>query len=106
MDGNYNSSVVERFKRADTIFFFDFPRRASMYGVIKRRIQFRNKHREEMPDDWQEKITFKFLLFVWNYRRVNRKTTMEALHETTGKDIFIFNNREQTHKYLEKLSGK
>ena len=100
MDGNYRSTIDLRLKRADTIIFFDFPRRKSLHGVIKRRIQYRNKRREEMPSDWQEKANLKFLLFVWRFRKNNRVKTLKAIEASSGKNIIMFTNRKQVNKYL------
>lgn len=103
MDGNYSSSFIPRFKRADTIIFFDFPRHVSMYGVIKRRIQYRNKLRVEMPSEWKEKANLEFLKYVWNFNKQDRGKVLAALKEASDKDIRIFTNRKQMNEYLSKL---
>lgn len=103
MDGNYNSTINERFRRADTIIFFDYPRRKSLYGVLKRRIQYRNKLREEMPSDWKETASFEFLVFVWNFRRDKRGTTIKALEDNKNKEVFIFTNQKQAQEYLDRI---
>lgn len=100
MDGNYNSTIAERFKRADTIIFFDLPRYKSLFGVIKRRIQYRNKRRLDMPSDWVEKVSFKFLIYVWWFRRDSRDAILKAIEENVHKDIVIFTNRKQAQKFL------
>lgn len=103
MDGNYNSTIEARFKRADTIIFFDFPRRKSLYGVVKRRIQYRNKLREEMPSDWEEKANLEFLIYVWHFRKNNREETLKAIADNHDKDLITFTNRKQANEYLDKV---
>ena len=103
MDGNYNIHVGNRLKRADSIFYFDFPSRRSLHGVIKRRIHYRNKLREEMPNDWEEKVQFSFLVYVLRYRRKHRKRTLQALSDYPEKTVVIFTNRRQADEYLAKF---
>lgn len=105
MDGNYNSSIEPRFQRADTIIFFDFPRRVSLYGVIKRRFEYRNKRRLEMPSDWEEHINWEFLKFVWNFRKNNRQVTLNAIEKFSTKEVRIFTNHTQANNYIDGLSN-
>lgn len=103
MDGNYSSSFTPRFKRADTIIFLDFPRYLTMYSVLKRRLQFHNKLRADMPSEWKEKANFEFLKYVWSYNKEHRQEVLDALKEAGNKDIHIFTNRKQMNEYLSKL---
>lgn len=103
MDGNYSSTFDSRFQRADTIIFFDFPRRIALYGAIKRRIYYRNKQRQEMPSDWKEKANLEFLKYIWNFNRKHRQKTVTAMAKAKGKEIIVFTNRAQTEEYLRHL---
>ncbi len=55
IEGNYGSSYEQRIPKSDTLIFMDMPSWLSVWGVLKRRVQFRNKKRAEMPNDWIEK---------------------------------------------------
>ncbi len=104
VEGNYNSSMPQRCATADTIFFFDLPRRIALHGVIKRRIQYRNKLREEMPSEWKEKANWGFLKYVWNFRRDVRPKTVEIISKLGPKTTLItFKSRKQIRDYLAKL---
>ncbi len=103
MDGNYSSSFVPRFKRADTIIFFDFPRRTSMHGVVKRRIQYHNKLRVEMPSEWKEKANLEFLKYVWNFNKSDRGKILTAIKEAGDKNVIVFKNRKQANDFLKEL---
>lgn len=103
MDGNYSSTFEQRFKRADTIIFFDYPRRISFYRTIKRRIEFRNSHRAEMPSDWKEKADKDFLKYVWNFNRDSRSRITEQLKKNKDKNIIIFLAPKQAEDYLRML---
>lgn len=56
MDGNFGSTFKLRFGRADTIIFFDYPRYPCLWRIFKRRIEFHNKQRPEMHDEWRERF--------------------------------------------------
>lgn len=64
IEGNYKSTFELRFPRADTIIYFDYPRYISVWRTLKRRAQYHNKLRPEMPANWQEKISPEFMKFV------------------------------------------
>lgn len=106
IDGNYKSTFELRFKRADTIIFLDYPRRVAMYGAIKRRVEHRNKLREEMPSDWKEKANLEFLRYVWNFKKKHRGKILEALDKAKAQDILTFTNRQQAEEYLNALGNK
>jgi adenylate kinase family enzyme len=103
MDGNYSSTFELRFKRADTIIFFDLPRRTSLYSVVKRRFQYRNKQRQEMPSDWKEKANLEFLRYVWSFNGAPRQQLIALLAQVKDKEVIVFTNRTQAEKFLAKL---
>ena len=102
MDGNYSTTFPERFEEADTIFFFDFPLRLRLYGIFRRRLQFHKKQRYDMPDDWQEKITWEFFKFVWNFESYRPKIT-SVINQKNGKKIITFKTRTDAQNYLNSL---
>lgn len=100
MDGNYNSTVAERFDKADTIIFLDYPRRTSLYGILKRRLLFHKKTRQDMPDNWKEKANLALFSSVLNFKRTKRPTILKILKSNRNKDIITFKNRKQAAEYL------
>ncbi len=103
MDGNYSSTFERRFELADTIIFFDLPRRTSMYGVIKRRIQYRNKQRHEMPSDWKEKANLEFLRYVWNFKGKPRQKLVDLLAQAKDKEVVVFTSRVHAEEFLARM---
>lgn len=103
MDGNYSSTYDSRFKRADIVIILDYPRRKSMYGVIKRRIQYHNKLRDEMPSDWTEKVDLGFIRYVWNFRKNDRYKITDIISTLQNKEIIIFKKRSDAEAYLVNL---
>ncbi len=103
IDGNHGRTMRERMERADTIIYFDLPRRLAMYGVLKRRVQARRTKRADMPDDWEEKAGGEFLRKVWNFRKNYRPATLKLLAENADKQIVTFKTRKQAEKYLREV---
>lgn len=79
IDGNYGSTMSERMKKADTIIYFDIPRRIALFGVLKRCMMGMRTKRTDMPSDWNEKTDWNFLKYVWGFNKNHRTATKELL---------------------------
>jgi adenylate kinase family enzyme len=79
IDGNYKGTFDIRLPAADTIIFLDFPRWLVLGRVFKRRIQYHNKRRPDMPDVWREHLNREFLKFIWTYNAVERPKVLALL---------------------------
>lgn len=100
IDGNYKSTFGLRLPRADTIIFFDFPRRTVVYRILKRRLTYHNRLRPDMPEGWKEKVSRNFIKFVWNFNSKERRRIYELLSKYDDKDIVIFKKPQQVREYL------
>lgn len=105
IDGKFASTMAERAQRADTIFYFDIPRRVAIRGVLKRRVTVSRTKRTDMPDSWREKLDWLFLKYVWGFRKKYAASTEELLKSKHGKHVVVFKNRKQTEKYLDGLEA-
>ncbi|MDZ7785570.1 MAG: AAA family ATPase [Candidatus Saccharibacteria bacterium] len=107
MDGNYSTTIPERLARADIIIYFDLPRWLTMYRVLKRRVEFGGqKKRQDMPDDWREKLDWAFLKHVWNHKK--RSTTVQKIEKSMNdknksQKIMHFTSSRQAQNYLKQL---
>src|SRR5580704_15748028 len=74
MDGNFMSSGAGEYRRgrADTVIWFDLPRRTCMTGILLRIATSYGVVRPEMAPGCPEKIDPEFIRYVWTYRRVQR----------------------------------
>ena len=83
----------------------DVPAWLSVWSVLKRRYQYRNKGRSEMPDDWVEKIDPLFFKYVLLFRIKSRKDVTDGIekHRHDMLDIFTFKSRKAAYKWLSKL---
>ncbi len=101
IDGNYGSTFPERFAAADTVIFFDLPRRVVMYRLFKRRLQYMRTTRKDMPSDWHEKIDWNFLVLVWRFNKDRRYKIINAIAANPGKKVVTFQTSQEATRYLE-----
>jgi adenylate kinase family enzyme len=104
IDGNYGNTMGERMTLAETIFYFDMPSRKAMWGVIKRRASAWRTVRDDMPAGWKEQTDWKFLRYVWTFRKSYAAATAQLLERNRNKDIVIFRNHRQAGAYLRVLN--
>lgn len=104
IDGNFGATMAKRFKRADTIFYFDMSTCTALRGIVKRWITANHSSRPEMPDDWQEKPSLSLLWKVLWFRHKYAKATRLLLANNESKTIILFKNHKQVDDYLDELA--
>ena len=94
IDGNYAATLDIRLARADTVVFFDVPRRDCVRGVLRR---WAHHHGEPLqargcPERW----SWEFLLWVYRYPRHSRPRVLAAIarHAQHAKVIVIHSRQE------------
>lgn len=105
IDGNYNSTLENRIKRADTIIFFDFSTLKALKGILKRRIELHNKARDDMPSGWNEHIDWGFVHYVWRYNKIKRPKVVEVINSSQPKSVVVFSSHLDTEEYLNNLDS-
>jgi adenylate kinase family enzyme len=103
MDGNYGATFPERFKSADTIVFFDIPRRICLYRILKRYFYYQNRKRDEMPDDWVEKLDPEFLKYVWHFSRRSKPKILDQIKNNKNENVIIFKKSKEVEYYLSNI---
>ncbi|WP_047982858.1 DNA topology modulation protein [Ornithinibacillus californiensis] len=102
IDGNYGATLPKRLENADTIIFLNYSTLRCLYGITKRRIQYRNKTRPDMGKDCPERLNMDFILWTKNYNKDKAPKMYDRLSQLRGKEILIFKNRKQLKKWLGK----
>lgn len=98
IDGNCTQSLEVRFEKSDLIVYFDFGRLKCLYRILKRHLYKENYIHDRAPD-CLEKITFKFLKYMWFFeKRVREKIKIAQKQYPEKKIIKVSNNRD-----LEKI---
>ncbi|MDA3884775.1 MAG: hypothetical protein PF638_04195 [Candidatus Delongbacteria bacterium] len=106
MDGNFNSTLDKRFKRADTIFYFDFSTIRCLYNAIKRMILGRYffKKRSDMAEGCIEKFDWEFYKWIWNFNKNHRKEYYKMLDELSSeKQVYIVRSYKKKRQILKQL---
>lgn len=105
IEGNYGSSYEQRIPKSDTLIFMDMSSWLSTWSVIKRRIQYRNKKRDEMPDEWKEKIKPIFFKYVILFRIKSRKDVINGVEKYKHKNLEVirFKTRRAAYKWLDQI---
>lgn len=102
MDGNYSRTLRKRLVDADTVYFFDYPRLLCIFRVIKRRIMYHGKTREDMAAGCKEKIDVEFLKWIWNFKKRSRGKILELLDQVKDeKKIYIFRKPKEVKEYIK-----
>ncbi len=95
-----------RLNNAETIIFLDIPRIICAFRVIKRRFQFRNKTRPDMGEGCEERISFEFLKWVWQYPKIKKPLIMKKLESfSREKEVIILTSPREVERFLKKIKG-
>ena len=100
IDGNYNRTLDLRVSYCDLIIYLDIPRRVCLSSIIKRRIKYANKSREDMQKDCKEVIDYSFISYVYKFNKTHRKRYYEML-SNINKDFIVIKRRKEINKLFE-----
>jgi len=104
IDGNYKSTMSQRFDACDTIIFLDFPAWRCLGRVLKRSWIHRHGSRPDIAEDCIERLDTEFLRWIWNFRRDVRPQVLARLAEVEGqKAVFILSSPTAVRHFLEQL---
>lgn len=103
IDGNYDRTLEARIKRCDTIIYLDYPRRTSLFGVIKRVISSYGKVRPDMADGCPERFDLEFIKWIWNFNKEHREKFYKIIEKQKDKEIYIFSNRKECNEFIKTL---
>ena len=103
IDGNYSSTMEIRLRNADTIIFLDYSRWKNIYGIIKRRIMYRNKTRPDMHEGCKERLDWPFIKWIWQFEQQHAPVLREKLQMFPKKKIYHFRNRKELMAWLASL---
>ena len=102
IDGNYSSTLPQRFESSDLVIWLDYSSFSIIKGVLSRYISNFNKEKQEIPG-CKERISWKFLKFMITFRRKGRKRIVENIDKISKEKVIIFYNRKDLNKWLENI---
>ncbi len=106
IDGNYGSTMDDRMKACDTIIFLNYSTIRCLYGITRRRIQYRGKTRPDMGEGCPEKLDLQFIHWVANYKRKNTPAIKTKLGLLKDKNIIELKSPKQTRRFVKNIRLK
>lgn len=104
IEGNYTGTFAIREPHADTIIYLELPLYVCLYRVIKRRVQFHGKTRNDVGEDCKEKLDWAFLKFILTTYRPRKTKMLERMERyvNEGKTVHYLNKPKQIEGFLIK----
>lgn len=103
IDGNYSRIAKSRFELADIVIYLEYNRFFCLKSVISRYRKYKNTTRSDMALGCNEKLDKEFILWVFSKGRTKKKKKYYRNLVNNAKEGYIFKNRRQLFKYLERL---
>ena len=106
MDGNYGASLDLRLPRADTLAWFDYPRRVALRRVLWRVASTYGRVREDLAPGCPERFDMEFLRYVWDFRGKERSQVVSMLASHGGHlQPVVFRRDRDAARFLDRLAA-
>ncbi|NBV54692.1 MAG: hypothetical protein EBR79_03155 [Proteobacteria bacterium] len=104
VDGNFFRLTGSFRQRADVLVFLDYPRWYCMAQVLLRFVRHHSgwQRRVDLAAGFEEKFSFSFLWWVWNWQSTNRPRWLAELENFRRKCVRL-RSRKETARWLETL---
>lgn len=102
IEGNYSGTFAIRERAADTIIYLELPLYVCLYRVLKRRVQYHGKTRDDIGEGCEEKIDWAFLKFILTTYGPRKKKMKERLqrYAAEGKTVHYLKTSTQIEGFL------
>ncbi|MDE6470678.1 MAG: topology modulation protein [Eubacterium sp.] len=105
IDGNHTSSIPERLKECDTVFYFDFSAFDCLIGSIVRVIKNYGIQRDDVGGknniEKFDKSKIDFFKSVLKFNKLNRAQYYQMINAVENVNFIIFRKRKQANDYLK-----
>ncbi len=106
IDGNYGSTLKERFQQADCVIFMDISRPTCFANLVKRRIKYHSTDRPDMPPDCPEILRGDMLRKMWFYPGSERNRVLSYMTRFPRREMHTFYTLKAANKWLDKMEEK
>jgi len=105
MDGNYSRTLDQRLAACDTVVFLDLPRLVCLWRIVKRRLRFHRRTRPDMAGGCEERLTWQFARWVWDYPRRTRGRVLDKLRsaEAAGTSVLVLRSDREVERFVAGL---
>ncbi|WP_335339510.1 topology modulation protein [Sporosarcina psychrophila] len=103
VEGNYSGTFDIREPYADTVIYLELPLRVCLYRVLKRRVQFHGKTRNDIGEGCKEKIDKAFLKFILTTYGARKRKMLERIQRYAGegKNVHYLKTPAQIEGFLK-----
>ena len=106
-EGGHSRTWPERFARADTLIWLDFPLRVRAWRVFKRIVLNYGKTRPDSAPDCPEQFNWEFAKWIWDTRKTGREIVLRLVSTTPAEKVIVhLSTARQVADYLENLNGE
>ena len=103
LDGNFQRTLPERLRFADTVILLQFSRWRCLWGVFRRFLQFRGRTRPDLAPGCPERVSLHFLKFIWTFRRRMLPRLEQQLRAAPpGCRVLIFRSPREVRAFLRR----
>ena len=105
-EGGFSATYKDRFDRADTYIFLDFPLWLRLWRVVWRTLRNYGKTRPDMQDDCPERFHADFYKWIWDTRHSARVKPLQMLRDAQGqKAAFHLRLRRDVREFIAGLDA-
>lgn len=103
IEGNYSRTFDIRESSADTVIYLELPLSVCLYRVLKRRVQYHGKTRDDIGEGCEEKIDWIFLQYILKTYGSRRKKMVERIqhYAEEGKTVHYLKTSAQIEGFLK-----
>lgn len=103
IEGNYSGTFEIREQYADTIIYLERPLYVCLFRVLKRRIQYHGKTRNDIGEGCIEKLDWAFLKFIITTYGPRKEKMKERLQQyaAAGKTVHYLKTARQIEGFLK-----
>jgi len=107
IEGNYTGTFTIREPHADAVIYLELPLRVCLYRVLKRRVQFHGKTRDDVGEGCKEKMDKAFLKFIVSTYGARKKKMIERMqrYADEGKTVHYLKTPTQIEEFLATYKG-
>ncbi|CAM3238662.1 topology modulation protein [Filibacter tadaridae] len=107
IEGNYSSTFAIREPYADTVIYLELPLFICLYRVLKRRVQFHGRTRDDIGEGCKEKIDWAFLKYILTTYGPRKKAMIKRMqhYANEGKTVHHLKTPTQIEGFLKTMKG-
>ncbi|WP_425097756.1 AAA family ATPase [Tropicibacter sp. S64] len=106
IEGGLSVTYEDRFNRADTVIFLDFPLWLRAWRVFWRTLRYYGRTRPDMQDDCPERFNLEFSKWIWDTRHTGRRKPLALLARIgPAKAGVHLRSQSDVRRYLQTLDG-